>query len=231
MWPSTFHLLPAIPVERWSRENHTWARSPDGRRGVIVRSGLARMDKRTVRHVSLLLFDTPTAKAPARVFERDIDITLTLGPCGYSADGRAVRLAVGPDVWEIDARGKRAPRTLAGGGADVRAFCESPRADAVITAGADGRLCQWDAASGALVRTYAAHTGEALDCAFVDAQEFVSIGADATLRLWTLAHDQPLAVFVAETAIAAVATSQKRRRVLALDVQGRSYFFDVVKER
>jgi hypothetical protein len=38
-------------------------------------------------------------------------------------------------------------------------------------------------------------------------------------------------VFVAETALAALAASQKRRRVLALDVQGRSYFFDVVRER
>jgi WD40 repeat protein len=231
MWPSTFHLLPGIPAERWSRENNTWARSPDGRRGAIVRSGLARVDKQSARHVSLLLFDTRTAKAPARVFERNIDITLTLGQCSYSADGRTVRLAVGPDVWEVDARGKRAPRTLAGDGADVRAFCESPRADALITACADGRLCQWDVTSGALVRSYAAHTGEALDCAFVDTQEFVSIGADATLRLWTLAHDQPLAVFVAETALAALAASQKRRRVLALDVQGRSYFFDVVRER
>jgi hypothetical protein len=31
--------------------------------------------------------------------------------------------------------------------------------------------------------------------------------------------------------LAALAAGQKQRRVLALDVQGRSYFFDVVRER
>jgi WD40 repeat protein len=223
-------MLPAIPAARWSRDNHTWARSPDGRGGAIVRSGLVRIAPRTARHVSLLLFDRPRASAPARVFEWGIEISRTLGPCAYSADGRTVRLVAGADVWEVDVRGRRKTRTLAGSGGDVLAFCESLGGDAVVTADADGRLCHWDAARGTLEHTYAAHTGQAVDCAFIDRQEFVSIGADGTLCLWTLADDKPLGVFVAETGLAALATSRRRRRVLALDVQGRSYFLDVVRE-
>ena len=51
-------------------------------------------------------------------------------------------------------------------------------------------------------------------------------GRSEILGDFTLARDQPLAVFVAETALAALAASQ-----IALEVPGRSYFFDVVRER
>ena len=162
------------------------------------------------------------------MFERNIDITLTLGQCRYSADGRTVRLGGGAGCGRLSRGSVRAH--AAGDGADVRAFCESPRADALITACADGRLCQWDVTSGALVRSYAAHTGEALDCAFVDTQEFVSMARTRRCACgrW---RTTSAAVFVAKLRYAAKTASQKRRRVLALDVQGCSNFFDVVRER
>jgi hypothetical protein len=118
-----------------------------------VQTGLARVDGQTARHVSLQLFDGPRTKAPSRVFEWDIAINRPIGQCSYSGDGGTVRLAVGTELWEVSARGRRMMRTLTGATADVLGFCESPGGSAIVAACADGRLCQWETASGTLART------------------------------------------------------------------------------
>jgi WD40 repeat protein len=231
MSPSEFHLLPAIAADRQSRDNRTWTRSPDGRRTAILRTTLTASEGRAARHVALLLFDGPRAKQPSRTCEWDVELQRTFGQCSYALDGRSVRVAVGSEVWEISTQGRQAARTLAGAGAEIVAFSESPAGATLAAACADGTLCAWDLSTGEVRGTYAGHHGRAVDCAFVAADELVSIGADGTLRLWSIAGDEPLAVFVADTALAALATSPARGRILAVDTNGRPYFLEMMRGR
>ncbi len=218
MWPSTFHLLPALPAPRWSRENVTWARAPDGDQTVVVRATPARVDGAIRRRISLLWFAADAARKPEAVVELDLPLEHQLRSCHFSVDARLVRLAAGPAVVEVDRRGGL--RRLESGDSAVSAFCDSPDGALLVVAHADGHLQLWDTAAGAALQRYEAHRGEVADVVFLDERSFASAGGDAMLRLWSTAGAIPEAVFVARAALAAVDAGGGGHRLLALDVHG-----------
>ena len=225
MSPPTFHLLPTLPEMRWSKENLVWARAAGGRQTGVVRATLARINDTMIRRVSLYWFADDRVQDPAATFQLDLPLHEAIGVCHFSADGRRLRLAVGPAVIEFDREGGQ--RRLHAGDSPVSAFCESPDGKLLLAAHADGHLQLWDAHSGVPLRRYDAHRGDAVDTVFVDPQCFVSIGRDGTLRLWRSMRGRCEAVFVARAALAAVDASHRRHRLLAVDVQGNAYWLSV----
>jgi hypothetical protein len=225
MSPPTFHLLPTLPEMRWSKENLIWARAPDGRQTGVVRATLARINDTTIRRVSLYWFADDRVQDPAATFQLDLPLGEAIGVCHFSADGRRLRLAVGPAVIEFDREGGQ--RRLHAGDSLVSAFCESPDGKLLLAAYADGHLQLWDAHRGVPLRRYDAHRGDAVDTVFIDHQCFVSIGRDGTLRLWHTMRARCEAVFVARAALAAVDASHRRHRLLTVDVQGNAYWLSV----
>jgi WD40 repeat protein/type II secretory pathway predicted ATPase ExeA len=223
--PSAFHLLPELPRSRWSSENLTWTRAPDGRQTAVVRASMVVVDEAAARRVAVRWFANDRAREPVASHELDLPLQVVVGPCHFSGDSRRVRLAIGAAVVELDRDGRG--RELVGGESPVTAFCESHEGRLLLVAHADGHLQLWDTGSGAALRRYDAHDGEAVDAVFVDGRRFVSVGQDATLRLWRTTGPRCEAVFVARAALAAVDAGRRGRRVLAVDVHGGAYWLSV----
>jgi WD40 repeat protein len=183
------------------------------------------VDEAAARRVAVRWFANDRAREPVASHELDLPLQVVVGPCHFSGDSRRVRLAIGAAVVELDRDGRG--RELVGGESPVTAFCESHEGRLLLVAHADGHLQLWDTGSGAALRRYDAHDGEAVDAVFVDGRRFVSVGQDATLRLWRTTGPRCEAVFVARAALAAVDAGRRGRRVLAVDVHGGAYWLSV----
>jgi WD40 repeat protein len=66
---------------------------------------------------------------------------------------------------------------------------------AIVSAGDDGKVCLWDAASGELLAELNGHSSWVWSCAFSpDGAAIVSAGRDGTLRLWDVVTGEPLLI-------------------------------------
>src|SRR5690606_21195509 len=85
----------------------------------------------------------------------------------------------------------------------------------IVTAGADGTVRVWDAASGDAVAVLRGHTSDAVDAAFLPGGErVVSAGADGTVRLWEVESGEEIGRFEGETAaVSALAVSPDGRLI------------------
>lgn len=115
----------------------------------------------------------------------------------FSPDGRFVvgggvetqalfrwELASGRQVWKVSANAVK----------DVQFSADGTR---ILTAGEEGTVCLWDAATGKQLHVLQGHVGSAEDVRFLSQQDMaVSSGLDGTLRFWDIAAGQPLAMLV-----------------------------------
>lgn len=76
----------------------------------------------------------------------------------------------------------------------------SPDGARLASAGADGTIRIWDAASGEQIAILQGHTSSVLDVAFLaDGRRVVSAGADGTVRVWDLETGEQVAQLEGET--------------------------------
>ncbi|HEY0985918.1 MAG TPA: hypothetical protein VGD80_02660 [Kofleriaceae bacterium] len=230
MWPSEYRLLPALAKSRQRSSNRTWARSVDGSRSVVLRGPLERRDGALRRAAALDLYEGDEVD-PRGCLVWQFDDTRELGHCACSRDGRALWFMAGPDVCEalLDRREKGGGFT--GDGALLTALAESPDGATLVAGREDGAWCAWDVRSHALTAAVAGHTGPIVDCAFLSDEDLVTIGDDATLRVWRLGASRPRAVFIADVALTTLATHRATRRILTADAQDRVYLLELQGDR
>jgi WD40 repeat protein len=213
LFPDEFHLLPTIPQQWQSRENRKWAKSTDGRKYAIVQAG------------TIVIYDLAERKRLEYRFECN-PLKIDVPQCTFSENGHRVYFIVSHDLFVVDLLKEKTWRLFSAAG-DLHAFCESPDGERILTAGENGLLASWEAHSGQCLKRYTGHGGDVIDCAYIDNNRFISIGLDRTVRLWHVTEDEELAIFVAETSMAALAISPSKRHVLAMDIQGHAYLLQL----
>ena len=85
----------------------------------------------------------------------------------------------------LDASNWQAAQIMRGSGQSVNAIAFSPRDTLIASAGDDSKVRVWDTATGALVRTYAGHTGTIWGVEFSpDGKRIASASSDKTVKIW-----------------------------------------------
>jgi WD40 repeat protein len=210
-----FYLMSGLPAELYSPRNLAWARSPDASfYGLLERGKLAlcARDGDGWRRRVVEFETTDEIQAPPQ--------------CSFSRDGRRVHFVWGERLFVVEVATGKILSVLENLGARLLCHCESQDGARLAAGGDGGVLIAWNRHSGE-IRRYLGHDGQVVDCAWLPTGELVSIGADSTLRLWSIDSERARAVFVAGNALAAFCASGRRNRILATDIQGSVYLLEV----
>jgi len=110
----------------------------------------------------------------------------------------------------------------------VTACAFAPDGERLLSAGEDGTLRLWDAATGAALLTCTAHEGRVVACAFApDGARLLSAGWDGTLRLWDAATGAVLLTCTGhEGCVFACAFAPDRARLLSAGIDGTLRLWD-----
>lgn len=140
------------------------------------------------RALTVVDLETRTASIPVPYLDRAYD--LAVAPSGewyVTADSlrwmsrrdaaTGQRLYRSPDGYHIN---------------QPLAVAISPDETLVATGGADNRIVLWEAATGAYVKTLTGHLGAVIEIAFLDNDTLLSVGADGTLRKWSVSRTQQI---------------------------------------
>jgi len=126
-------------------------------------------------------------------------------------------------VW--DANRRKAFRSLIAHADGVAAGALSPDNRHILSGGADGVILVWSFPACELLSTTQAHAGRVRSLAMAaDRRSIVSAGHDRKVRVWRFPDMTPLAAFVADSAVTAVAASADGRLIVAADAQGCAHF-------
>ncbi|WP_282012213.1 caspase family protein [Nitrospina watsonii] len=94
-------------------------------------------------------------------------------------------------LWMAPVHADAIPKTLRGHSGAVLAVAVSPDSHRILSAGADGTLLLWDAATGKILKTFSGHEGAVQVVSISpDGRLAASGGADTTVRLWNLSSGE-----------------------------------------
>lgn len=163
--------------------------SPDGR--VIVSAGS-----------SAMVWDLPSDGFPQRLNSGEV------GGLSFTPDGQTV-VTAGRDrklrIWDI--RTAKVLKDIAVDLDTVTAIAVTPDGRMAVTGGGfhDRTVCVWELQSGRCVQTLVGHGNSVTSVkAMPDGRTVVSAGADKTVRVWDLSHEEATAVYCHDHAITCV---------------------------
>lgn len=124
----------------------------------------------------------------------------------FSGELSVAKLPTGANVWKKKAHVGSTKR------AEIAALAFAPDGKSLVSAGSDGELRHWDAATGKALGTFSGQRGTIYALAFrPDGKELVSAGDDGVIQRWDTTTRQP---------VGSAATSQ-RVRTLSLSKDGK----------
>lgn len=114
----------------------------------------------------------------------------------------------------------------------VRACVPSPDQRTILTAGLDNVARRWDATTGELLTTYAAHRGHVWDARFSpDGKLVATSSSDATAIVYDLTRGTPIATFRHADRVRSVAFSSDSTRVLTGSIDTTARIWDIASSR
>ncbi len=212
-----FYLLPDIELPESHLPLMGWAVSQDGTLSAAI------------DYNCIILYNSTVSGNPDKKisFTKECSHDSGVSQAAFSKCGKHLLFISGECMYMVFPENSAVVPLTLGSDFGIRAFCESPEGGRLLLACSDGLIRTIFLGQAKRSPEYHGHWGEVRDCAFLNEEEFVSIGEDGTIRLWNCDEREAKTIFNTNIPLTAFALHAETRRVIAGAALGKTWLLQL----